>query len=122
MCFYVLDQQYEESYEAYKSALHWLTDEEGLQSDLLVALASMAYMFQDPDAAKTLLFQSIQLKPPSPWGLYATLSLGLLHDDINLSKLVLKESEGLKDRPDCLEHYAVLMAYTHVFQVIFKLL
>lgn len=52
-----LDQQYEESYEAYESALHWLTEEPERQSDLLVALASMAYMFQGPDAAKTLLFQ-----------------------------------------------------------------
>lgn len=51
------DKQYEESYTSYESALHWLTEDQGFQSELLVALASMAYLFQGPDEAKTLLFQ-----------------------------------------------------------------
>lgn len=50
-------QEYEDSYNAYESALHWLAEEQISQSDLLVALASMAYMIQGADDAKTLLFQ-----------------------------------------------------------------
>uniref|UniRef100_A0A6P7G2Q1 Tetratricopeptide repeat protein 37 n=1 Tax=Diabrotica virgifera virgifera TaxID=50390 RepID=A0A6P7G2Q1_DIAVI len=102
-------QHYEESYAAYDQALHWLTEEQSHQSELLVALASMAYMFQGLEGAKTLLFQSIQLKPPSPWGLYATLALGLVHRDFELAELVLKELEQLKDNKDCLPHYGVLL-------------
>lgn len=51
------DNQYEASHSAYEQALHWLTEEQSSQSDLLVALGSMQYMFQGVDAAKTLLFQ-----------------------------------------------------------------
>jgi superkiller protein 3 len=110
------DEHYKESYEAYESTLHWLSEEPQLQSDLLVALASMAYMFEGPEAAKTLLFQSIQLEKPSPWGFYSTLSLGLLHSDFNLAKLVLTELQRLKDRKDCLEHFGVLSCYFHLSQ------
>ena len=53
----ISDKRYKESYETYESTLHWLSDEPHYQSDLLVALASMAYMFEGPEAAKTLLFQ-----------------------------------------------------------------
>nr|CAH7731857.1 unnamed protein product [Callosobruchus chinensis] len=108
------DKQYEESYNAYEQALHWLTAEQRNQSELLVALASMAYMFQDADAAKTLLFQSINLKPPSPWGLYATLSLALLHDDSKLARLVLNELEIFKDKKECLPHYSRLLLYFYI--------
>lgn len=53
---YFKNEQFEESYEAYEAALH-MTEKEIFQSDLLVALASMAYLFQGTDEAKTLLFQ-----------------------------------------------------------------
>lgn len=56
-CIFVVVQAFEESYNAYETALHWLTEEEISQSDLLVALASMAYMVQGPNDAKLLLFQ-----------------------------------------------------------------
>ncbi|XP_017785314.1 PREDICTED: tetratricopeptide repeat protein 37 [Nicrophorus vespilloides] len=110
------DKKYQESYEAYESALHWLTEDEGYQSDLLVALASMAYLFQGPDEAKTLLLQSTQLKQRSPWGLYATLSLGLLHNDLNLSLLVLNEMDELIDNKQALPHYGLLLSYIHLLQ------
>ncbi|KAJ3650240.1 hypothetical protein Zmor_021938 [Zophobas morio] len=110
------DKRYKESYETYESTLHWLSDEPHYQSDLLVALASMAYMFEGPEAAKTLLFQSIQLEKPSPWGFYATLSLGLLQDDFNLSELVLSELNVLKDRKECIEHFAILKSYFYLLK------
>ncbi|KAG5897490.1 hypothetical protein JTB14_031114 [Gonioctena quinquepunctata] len=103
-------KQYKESYDTYEQSLHWLTEEQSHQSELLVALASMAYLFQGADTAKTLLFQSIQLKPPSPWSLYATLALGLLHNDMKLAELILRELEQLKDDTECLPHYAMLLA------------
>ncbi|KAK9737501.1 Tetratricopeptide repeat [Popillia japonica] len=110
------DKQYEESYTSYESALHWLTEDQGFQSELLVALASMAYLFQGPDEAKTLLFQSFQLENPSAWGLYATLSLALVHQDLELADLVLKELEKLKDSVRCLPHYSVLLSYVYLLQ------
>ncbi|KAJ8909618.1 hypothetical protein NQ315_004980 [Exocentrus adspersus] len=112
-----MDGQYEKSYGAYEQALHWLTEEQSSQSDLLVALASMAYMFQGADAAKTLLFQSIQLKPPSPWSLYATLALALLHKDSKLTKLVTDELAMFKDKKECLKHYALLISNAYLLQV-----
>lgn len=51
------DEQFEESYETYESALHWMTDDKSVQSALLVALASMAYLYQGAEGATTLLFQ-----------------------------------------------------------------
>ncbi|XP_050293501.1 tetratricopeptide repeat protein 37 isoform X2 [Anthonomus grandis grandis] len=115
---------YENSYAAYEQALHWLTDEQTSQSDLLVALASMAYKFQGPDAAKTLLFQSINLKPPSPWSLYATFSLSLLHNDMKLAQLVLKELVSYEnhvklseeDFTEYIYHYSTLLAYVYLLQ------
>ncbi|KAF5308184.1 hypothetical protein FQR65_LT06364 [Abscondita terminalis] len=84
--------------------------------DLLVALASIVYMFQGPDPAKTLLFQSTELTPPSPYGFYATLALGLLHSDRNLAKLVLKELCQLQDVSQCRPHYAKLICHTYVLE------
>lgn len=61
---------------------------------------------------------STQLKPPSQWGLFATLSLGLLHGDFGLAQLVLKELQPMKDDPDVLYHYSVLLSLTYLLQVI----
>lgn len=55
VCF--ADGEFQKSYDAYETALHWLTEEQRCQSDLLAALASMAYLFQGPEEAKNLLFQ-----------------------------------------------------------------
>ncbi|XP_066150901.1 tetratricopeptide repeat protein 37 isoform X2 [Euwallacea fornicatus] len=110
--------QYQESYGSYEQALHWLTEEQASQSELLVALASMAYKFQGPDGAKTILFQSIGLNEPSPWSLYATFSLSLLHNDMNLCQLVLKDLVNLEaqiaqkpgDHSEFIFHYATLLS------------
>ncbi|CAH1156223.1 unnamed protein product [Phaedon cochleariae] len=104
------NKQYEDSYNAYEQALHWLAEDQTHQSELLVALASMAYMFQGQEAAKALLYQSIGLKPRSPWSLYATMALGLLHEDMELAQLVLKEMDTLKDDKECQAPYAELLS------------
>lgn len=84
---------YEESYEAYDTALHWLSNSEDEKSDLLVAMAGIIYMHKGVDDAKTILFHSIQVsqKKPTPYSLFAICSLGILHSDQSLSKLALGE-------------------------------
>lgn len=111
------DQQYEESYNAYEAAYDWLTDDQVHQSDLLVALASMALLFQKHDDAKQLLLKSTSLKPPSPYALYATLSFALLYNDPTLAVLVLKELKSLEGDTNCLEHYATLLSHFYLVQV-----
>ena len=57
--------EFAESYEIYKSCFHWLAEKDGLKSDILVAMGSLAYKVEGPEVAKTLLFQSCQMQPPS---------------------------------------------------------
>lgn len=116
----ILAKQYKESYETYESTLHWLSEEPQYQSDLLVALASMAYMFEGLEAAKILLFQSIQLEKPSPWSFYATLALGLLHSDFNLAELVLTELQRYKHDKSCAQHFALLSGFYYFLQVDYR--
>ncbi|KAL1501937.1 hypothetical protein ABEB36_007164 [Hypothenemus hampei] len=113
------NEQFEESYSSYEEALNWLTENSTPQSELLVALASIAYKFQGPEGAKTLLFQSIGLNTPSPWSLYATFALSLLHSNSELAQLVLKELKKLEttfktqkdDYVEFLYHYSILLSH-----------
>lgn len=84
---------YEESYTAYDTALHWLSNDDDEKADLLVAMAGIVYMFKGADDAKTMLFHSIQIsqKKPTAYSLFAICSLGLIHSDQSLSKLALSE-------------------------------
>lgn len=59
------------------------------------------------------------MSPPSRFGLYATFSLGLLHSDYNLAKLVLKELAPIKNEPDVIYHCAFLDTYLQFLQVSF---
>ena len=54
-----------ESYAAYQRALSE-APETSDKSDVLAAMASIAYKFRGADAAKTLLFQSCQVFSPPP--------------------------------------------------------
>lgn len=63
------------------------------------------------------IYFSIALKPPSPWALYATLSLALIHDDLKLAQLVLKELQSLKDQSECIPHYVTLLSLMYLLQV-----
>lgn len=84
---------YEESYTAYDTALHWLSNDDDEKADLLVAMAGIVYMFKGADDAKTMLFHSIQIsqKKPTAYSLFAICSLGLIHFDQSLAKLALSE-------------------------------
>lgn len=84
---------YEESYSAYDTALHWLSNNDNEKAELVVAMSGIVYMFKGVDEAKTLLFHSIQVsqKNPTPYSLFAICSLGIMHSDQGLSKLALSE-------------------------------
>lgn len=105
-------ERYEESYEAYNDSLNGLAEDGSDKAHVLCAMASMAYMFQGVDDAKTLLFQCIQIQPPNVAGLLAAAALGLLHDDLNLTNLVLNELKPFKDDPNYRHHIAALTAYS----------
>ncbi|XP_046745121.1 tetratricopeptide repeat protein 37 isoform X2 [Diprion similis] len=109
-------ERYEESYGAYEAALHWLAGDGSDKAHVLCAMAAMAYMFQGVDDAKTLLFQCIRIQPPTVSGLLAAAALGLLHQDINLVALVLKELKPYQDHPEHRNHITLLSAYSHVVQ------
>lgn len=49
--------KFEEAYNAYTAALHWLAPDDTQKSHILVALASLQYKFQNCEEAKKLLFQ-----------------------------------------------------------------
>ena len=82
---------YQASYQAYESCLHQLADSDGLKSHILVAMGSLAYKVEGMPAAKTLLFQSCQLSPPSVRGLFALCVIGVQHSDMNLIEAALSE-------------------------------
>ncbi len=87
---------YQESYNAYAEALNITLDNEQ-RSHVLAAMATIAYKFQGGDAAKTLLFQSCQLQPPSLQGVLALSVLGIKQSDPTLLKAALTEMD--KPRP-----------------------
>ncbi|XP_063225938.1 superkiller complex protein 3 [Bacillus rossius redtenbacheri] len=109
-------EKYEDSYITYETALEWLAPDDGAKSHVLVAMAAMTYLFQGVEDCKILLFQCIQLKPPSVQGLFASCALGMLHGDLNLSELTLKELLQYKDNPEFVAHIAVFKAYIYFLQ------
>ncbi|PNF23763.1 hypothetical protein B7P43_G16832 [Cryptotermes secundus] len=113
---YFKAKMYEDSYAAYETALEWLAPTDGQKSHILVAMAAVAYMCQGLEDSKTLLFQCITLKPPSVQGLFAFCSLGMLHSDLTLAELALKELIPYRDSPEYVSHIAVFKAYTHFLQ------
>lgn len=107
---------YEESYSAYDTALHWLSNDDNEKADLLVAMAGIVYMFKGADDAKTLLFHSIQVsqKKPTAYSLFAICSLGLTHSDQSLSKLALSELQKFEKDSEFGYDIGFLKSYLHV--------
>lgn len=94
---YKLDR-FEESYNAYQASLS-LTEDQTERSHVLTAMASIAFRFQGPDAAKTLLFQAAQLTPPSVEGFYALCVLGIRQQNGQLIAAALKATQPYADDP-----------------------
>ena len=101
---------YQASYQAYESCLHWLTDQEELKSHILVAMGNLAYKVEGMEAAKTLLFQSCQLSPPSVRGLFALCVIGVQHSDMNLIEAALSEMTTHNNDPRFAPDIAFLRA------------
>jgi len=114
--YFAAAKQYEESYNTYEAALHWLADTGAHKGNVLCAMAAIAYIFQGADAVKTLLFQCIQIEPPTVVGYLATAALGILHNDFNLTSLVLKELKPYGNHHEYGHSAITLSAYYHVTQ------
>jgi superkiller protein 3 len=79
-----------DSYSTYQSAMG-VTSSQLQKSHVLTAMASIAYRFQGADAAKTLLFQSCQQRPPSVPGLLALCALGIKQGEMALVQAAMTE-------------------------------
>ncbi|KAL7288696.1 hypothetical protein TKK_0017421 [Trichogramma kaykai] len=109
-------ESFKESYEAYEAALHHLADTETDKAHVLCAMAAMAFMFQESNDAKTLLYQSISIKPPIISGLLALAALGMLDHDKNLTELVLKELKVFDNDPKYRYDIAKITAYSYLIE------
>lgn len=109
-------ERYEESYSSYEVVLQWFAKSGSDKANILCAMAAMASMFQGIDDVKTLLFQCIEIQPPIISGLLAAAALGLLHNDLNLTALVLNELKVYEDHEDYRHHIALLSAYFCLIQ------
>lgn len=96
--------------------LQWFAKSGSDKANILCAMAAMASMFQGIDDVKTLLFQCIEIQPPIISGLLAAAALGLLHNDLNLTALVLNELKVYEDHEDYRHHIALLSAYFCLIQ------
>lgn len=94
----------------YESALEWLATEDAQKAMILVAMSAMVYSFQGDNYAKTLLFQCIGLPKPPIDGLFSGCALGILHDDMQLSELVLNELKRFENNPKYSHHVVFLMS------------
>jgi len=101
---------FQESYEIYKSSFHWLADQEALKSDILVAMGCLAYKVEGPDVAKTLFFQSCQMASPSVRGILALCVLGIQSSDLNLIEAALAEMKVHEHDPRHAHDIAFLRA------------
>ncbi|KAK7074327.1 hypothetical protein SK128_021742 [Halocaridina rubra] len=102
--------KFEEAYNGYTSALHWLAPDDTQKSHIFVALASLQYKFQNPDEAKKLLFQGSQLQGASVHGLLALAALGLISEDAVLTNAALAELTPYEHDSKHLHHIAFLRA------------
>ncbi|KAJ1530355.1 hypothetical protein ONE63_005267 [Megalurothrips usitatus] len=109
-------QRFEEAYETYNGALEWLAPNNETKALILMSMAAMQYSFNQLEECKTLLFQSIHPKPLSPHPLLALCAMGLLHQDIAMAKIMLKELSQFRDDPRYLAHIGLLAAYTSFLQ------
>lgn len=107
-------EQYESSYETYQSTLEYLARDDLEKSLIMVAIASMVYVFQGEGDAKSVLFQCIGSKQPPIEALLSACALGLLHDDLTMAQLVLKELHQHEGRPEWCEHIAFLQAQLYL--------
>ncbi|KAG0717698.1 Tetratricopeptide repeat protein 37 [Chionoecetes opilio] len=102
--------KFEEAYNGYTAALHWLAPDDAQKSHILVALASLQYKFQNSEEAKKLLFQGSQLQGASVRGLLVLAALGLVLHDAVLTNAALAELTAHQHHKEHLHNIAFLRA------------
>uniref|UniRef100_A0A0P4WDX8 Tetratricopeptide repeat protein 37 n=1 Tax=Scylla olivacea TaxID=85551 RepID=A0A0P4WDX8_SCYOL len=102
--------KFEEAYNGYTAALHWLAPDDSQKSHILVALASLQYKFQNSEEAKKLLFQGSQLQGASLRGLLVLAALGLVLGDAVLTNAALAELTPHQHNKEHLHNIAFLRA------------
>ena len=79
-------------------------------------MGSLAYKVEGIEAAKTLLFKSCQLTPPSVRGLFALAVIGVQHTDMNLIEAALHEMKPHVTDP----RYAADIAFLNAAVLVLK--
>ncbi|KAI5745854.1 hypothetical protein M8J76_014771 [Diaphorina citri] len=91
---YFKHKQYEISYKTYEQALTVCNPTDDLQkAEVHFVLAANCFSAGDMETAKSLLFQSLQMKVNFTWSLFALSALGILSGDLELSRATCKELE-----------------------------
>ncbi|XP_059614571.1 tetratricopeptide repeat protein 37 isoform X2 [Phlebotomus argentipes] len=113
---YFKDQQYEKSYEVYENLLQLETLEPLEQATILIAMSSMVYAFHGEGDTKDVLYQFLDLPNPPLEGFYAACALGILHKDLQLAELVVKELNKVEMSENSCHHIAFLSAQFHLLK------
>uniref|UniRef100_A0A8D8YPA9 Tetratricopeptide repeat protein 37 n=1 Tax=Cacopsylla melanoneura TaxID=428564 RepID=A0A8D8YPA9_9HEMI len=92
---YNKDNEYETSYKTYEDALTNYTSSttDHQRAELNFVLAANCYSGGDMETAKSLLFQSLQIKVSFTAALFALSALGILSGDLELTRATCKELE-----------------------------
>lgn len=78
-----------------------------------MAMATFRRDFPDAEEAKSLLFQSCQLQPPSVYGLLALAGLGLLTEDETLTDAAFQEMLPYQTETCYVSDITFLTAFYH---------
>jgi superkiller protein 3 len=110
-------KQFEECYEIYQKAIELMTTSDDEKAVVLVAMASMVYAFQGLDDAKMVLFQCIGLPSPPIEGLLSLCAISLIHQDKQLSELVIKELKKFEHDQEHVADVALMIAQFYIQNV-----
>ncbi|KAH8277940.1 hypothetical protein KR018_010596 [Drosophila ironensis] len=109
---YFRSGQLQESYSIYNSILRSVEgQDDDKASTILVAMASMIYAFQGEADTKTLLYQCVLLKKVPIQALYSSFALGILHEDDELSQMMMAELREYAFKEEFCEDVSFLTAH-----------
>ena len=111
----------QEAYDGYRQAFE-LSDNDNQRSQILTAMATIAYKVHGADASKTLLLKASQLQPVSVHALFSLCVLGLQQSDSTLISASLQEMEKYqRQNPNRdLDHHLADMASLKALVLVLK--
>lgn len=115
---YFKDKQFETSYETYEQVMtlfHGGTPDEE-KAEVHFALAANCFSAGDLETAKSLLFQSLQIKVNFSASLLALSALGILSGDLELSRATCKELDIQENTNVNPAHLLMIKCYTAFMQ------